>query len=248
MKDHLLGQHILITRPSPQGEELCALLKKHGAEAYHIPTLEIRPRAISATLFQPDIAIFISVNAVKYCPLPTFPKTIRYFAVGVATSLALMERGVLAQQAEPSSSEGLLALSDLQQVKGKTIAIFAGQGGRTVLEEELKNRGAYCYRYEVYERHCAMQHSLHLQELLKNILFDRIICTSGENLVCLENMAGAEKNRLYFIPLAVVSKRIATLAKQHGFSNVLVFSEPFDNASMVNQLIEWRQSHDGRKS
>lgn len=243
-----MNQQILVTRPSPQGEELCALLKKQSATAYHVPTLDIRPRAVSATLFQPDIAIFISTNAVKYCPLPTFPSAINYFAVGMSTSLALMERGVIAQQAESSNSEGLLSLVDLHNVTGKTIAIFAGVGGRMLLEEELKKRGAYCYRYDVYERHCAMQHASYLQTLLKTTQFDDVICTSGENLLCLEKMAGQEKEKLTHFPLVVVSQRIASLAKQRGFTRIRIFAEPFDNISMVNQLISWRKSHVGREN
>ena len=183
----LSNQHILVTRPEPQGHELCALLKKQGATTYYIPTLEIRPRSVNLSLFEfkPDIAIFISVNAVKYYPFQSFPKSTRYFSVGVATAMALMERGVIAQQPEQNNSEGLLDLSDLQDVAGKSIAIFCGVGGRMLLQETLKKRGAHCQRYEVYERRCVVNEAQRLQSLLKKVVFDYVICTSGENLLCL---------------------------------------------------------------
>lgn len=135
----LSNQHILVTRPEPQGHELCALLKKQGATTYYIPALEIQPRIVHLSLLEPDIAIFISANAVKYYPFKSFPASTRYFAVGVATAMALMERGVIAQQPEHSDSEGLLDLSDLQDVVGKSVAIFCGVGGRMLLQETLKN-------------------------------------------------------------------------------------------------------------
>lgn len=238
----LSNQHILVTRPKPQGYELCALLEKQGATTYYIPTMEIHPRAVHLSLFAPDIAIFISVNAVKHYPFKTFPTTTRYFAVGVATAMALMERGVIAQQPEHSDSEGLLDLSDLQNVMGKSIAIFCGVGGRMLLQENLKKRGAHCQRYEVYERQCAMNEAQRLQSLLKEVTLDYVICTSGENLLCLEQLAGSEVIYLRHRPLVVISKRIAALAKKSGFTQVLVMRESFDNINVVKQLIEWREN------
>lgn len=237
----LICQHILVTRPEPQGHELCALLKKQGARTYYIPTFSIHPRAVHLSLFEPDIAIFISANAVKYYPFKTFPTSTRYLAVGVATAVALMERGVIAQQPEHSHSEGLLALPVLNHVQGKEIAIFCGVGGRDLLQNTLKKRGAHCQRYEVYERRCALQEAAHLQQVLKEIALDYVICTSGENLLCLEQLAGSEITRLHAIPLLVISKRIAALALEHGFTQVRAMRESFDNISLVKQLVEWRE-------
>ncbi len=237
----LNNQHILVTRPEPQGHELCALLKKQGTTTYYIPILEIHPRAVHLSLFEPDIAIFISVNAVKHYPFKAFSQSTRYFAVGVATAMALMERGVIAQQPEHSHSEGLLELSDLQDVAGKSIAIFCGVGGRMLLQETLKKRGAHCQRYEVYERRCAVNEAQRLQSLLKEVVLDYVICTSGENLLCLERLAGSVVNILHQTPLVVISQRIAALAIERGFTQVLAMRGSFDNISLVKQLMEWRK-------
>ncbi|MBP9726955.1 MAG: uroporphyrinogen-III synthase [Gammaproteobacteria bacterium] len=235
----LTGRHILVTRPEPQGAHLCELLAKMGAYAYYIPTLEIRPCAINLSLFQPDIAIFISANAVKYYPFNKFPKAVRYFAVGVATTIALMQRGVIAQQPEKSSSEGLLDLTELQQVNEKEVAIFCGVGGRTVLQETLKKRGARCQRYEVYQRYAAVNEAQRLQSLLKKIVLDYVICTSGENLLSLEQLSGSQRTCLHQTPLVVISDRIAVLAKKQGFTQVLAMSESFDNIGIVQQLVKY---------
>lgn len=237
----LSNQHILVTRPEPQGHELCALLKKQGATTYYIPALEIQPRIVHLSLLEPDIAIFISANAVKYYPFKSFPASTRYFAVGVATAMALMERGVIAQQPEHSDSEGLLDLSDLQDVVGKSVAIFCGVGGRMLLQETLKKRGAHCQRYEVYERQCAIHEAPRFQSLLSNVVLDYVICTSGENLLSLMKMAGDKMVFLQKLPLVVISKRLEQLAIAHGFTQVFVMRGSFDNIGLVKQLVKWSE-------
>lgn len=239
----LNNQHVLVTRPEPQGHELCALLEKQGANAHYIPTLEIRPRSTHLSLFEfrPDIAVFISVNAVKYYPFLSFPASTRYFAVGVATAMALMEHGVIAQQPQQNNSEGLLDLFDLQEVSEKNIAIFCGVGGRMLLQEVLEKRGAQCQRYEVYERQCALNEASRLQCLLREVQLDYVICTSDENLLCLEQLAGPQITRLHQVPLFVISQRIAVRAIDCGFTRVLAMRGSFDNIRLVKQLTEWSE-------
>ncbi len=239
----LANQHILVTRPSPQGEDLCRILESHGAYGHHVPTLDIQSHRVNLKFFQPDIAIFISVNAVKYYPLSTFSPNIKYFSVGAATSLALMQRGVISQHAEEMNSEGLLALPDLQHVQNKQVAIFCGVGGRDLLLTTLRERGALCQRYEVYQRHCAMQQATKLQELIKAIGFTAVICTSVDNLLCLEKLAGCYVPILHTIPLLVVSSRIAAVAKKQGFLQVIEINGAFDNSAIVNRLIDWGKEH-----
>lgn len=236
----LIHQHILVTRCSPQGEELCSLLEKQGAIAHHIPTLDIQPHAVNVKFLQPDIAIFISVNAVKYCPLQQLSSSVKCYAVGEATARALMGRGIITQYAREGNSEGLLALADLQNVHNKKVAIFCGVGGRELLYETLCARGALCQRYEVYQRHCAIKEMNRLQNLLKSTSINCVICTSGENLLCLQKLAGTHVTRLYSIPLVVISKRVAEIAYASGFCQVFVIEKSFNNHVIVDQLIKWR--------
>lgn len=236
----LNSQHILVTRAAPQGQELCALLEKHGAITHHVPTVEIQPRILDFNFFESDVAIFLSANAVKYCPPRCFSLSVKYVAIGTATAMALMQRGVNAQQPEISNSEGLLALPDLQQVRGKEIAIYCGVGGRELLYQALNERGAHCQRYEVYQRYCATNGAQRLQNLLETATLDYVICTSGENLLCLEKLAGAKIIQLHKIPLLVISKRIAEIARKRKFSHVLIMDDSFDNKMIVDQLVKWR--------
>lgn len=235
----LASQHILVTRPTPQGDDLCALLALQGAFAYHIPTLGIQASEIQLKTFNADIAIFISSNAVHHYPFDLFPASVDYFAVGVATAMALQQRGIMATQPKISSSEGLLNLPELQDVQGKEIAIFCGIGGRELLYDTLQTRGAHCQRYEVYQRYCALEEANRLQQLLAKVTLDYVICTSGENLLCLEELAGLRFNKLQGVPLVVISERIATIARARGFLQVRVVPAFLNNQSIVQQLIHW---------
>ena len=63
---------MLVTRPAPQGESLVAAIREAGGAALALPLLEIRELerdasadAVFDRLDGFDIAIFISVNAVR---------------------------------------------------------------------------------------------------------------------------------------------------------------------------------------
>ncbi|MCD8499614.1 MAG: hypothetical protein LRY43_00295 [Gammaproteobacteria bacterium] len=75
----LSEHHILVTRPSPQGEALCKQLEAYGATTYHVPVINIQPRIVDIFSYSPDIAIFISVHAVNYCDKNFFDKKIAFF-------------------------------------------------------------------------------------------------------------------------------------------------------------------------
>ena len=77
--------------------------------------------------------------------------------------------------------------------------------------------------------------------MLKKEVIDVVICTSGENLLCLEQLAGSEITCLHQMPLFVISQRIATLATERGFTQVFAMQGSFDNIRLVKQLAKWRK-------
>ena len=122
----LSEHHILVTRPSPQGEALCQQLEAYGAKTYHVPLIEIHARIVNISSFLPDMAIFISVHSVNCCDKNFFDKKISFFSIGATTASALLEYGVISQYPVEGNSEGLLALPDLQDIRGKKLQFFAG--------------------------------------------------------------------------------------------------------------------------
>ena len=113
-----------------------------------------------ARLDQYAFAIFISPNAVDYS-VPallahrTWPPGLIPAGVGQGTVKALAAHGIngCVAPTERFDSEALLALPALaaERVAGKRVAIFRGDGGRELLADSLRERGATvdcvpCYR------------------------------------------------------------------------------------------------------
>ncbi|MCB1649010.1 MAG: uroporphyrinogen-III synthase [Pseudomonadales bacterium] len=160
---------MLLTRPGRQAEGIAARISAAGGMALSLPMLEIEPlrqhedieriKAGILALDQFDIAIFISTNAAnlglewirQYWP--QMPVGLSAYAVGPGTAAILREEPwPVYCSDEGVTSEHLLALAGLQSVKGKRIALFRGQGGRELLADTLRERGARVDYIEVYRR------------------------------------------------------------------------------------------------
>lgn len=239
----IFNKPILVTRPSPQGELLCELLNLHHIPNYYLPAFTISPRPVSSFFDEPDICIFMSANAVTHYPFSFFPCSAHYFAVGKATAFALSQYGLVAKTPALENSEGLLALKELQQVENKKIAIFCGLGGRDLLYSSLLAKKANCQRYEVYERHYSYEMAERLPFLLKTVSFFCIVCTSVENLICLDKLAGNYSMALKKTPILVASQRIADQAYKQGFLEIRILQAAIDNQSIVNFLLKWRKEY-----
>ena len=163
----LAGKTIVVTRPRAQAGPLAEAIAALGGEPLIFPLLEIasatdpQPLATAvARLADYSLAVFISPNAVDYS-LPAilargpWPAGLQPAAVGQGTVKALAAHGIAGCVAprERFDSEALLELPELAagRVVGKRVAIFRGDGGRELLAETLRARGAEvdcitCYR------------------------------------------------------------------------------------------------------
>ncbi len=225
----LKGLNVLITRPVHQAETTCNLIEQHGGIAHRFPALEISPvkntkaaRNTISHLDRFDIAIFISPNAVTYtCQLAQHPRrafeSIKLAAVGKGTQNALLQFG-LSTDISPTDeyhSEALLATSPLQSVTGKKIIIFRGEGGRTLIADTLRQRGAWVEYVEVYRRSQPAENT----HCLIDLKIDMIVVTSNESLHNIFNMTiESDKAWLLNMPLVVFSQRTAQLAQSLGFN------------------------------
>lgn len=161
---------VLIIRPKKQAALLACAIEAKGWRTVLFPTLEIVPPPDIALAQQQlnqlshyDILLFCTANAVEHslhylkdlaCRI--HPSKQSVLAIGTSTAHAL-EQAAITVEAVPEkdySSEGLLALPQLQQVKGKHIAIIAGTGGRELLEKTLTARGAQVIKIDTYSRRC----------------------------------------------------------------------------------------------
>lgn len=154
----LQGVGVLVTRPRAQAAELINLIQDNGGNAICFPVIEIVPRdssavaADAAALPTPDIALFVSRNAVAHGL--SHAAAAMNGATGPATAAAIEARGqsVEIMSKRGFDSESLLLEPALQNVAGKSIRIIRGLDGRGLLAETLRERGATVDYLSVYER------------------------------------------------------------------------------------------------
>jgi uroporphyrinogen-III synthase len=147
------------------------------------------------------------------------PARLQLAAVGQRTAEALLDQcGRIDIQAPPPyNSEALLAMAELQAAADKRIVIFRGVGGRELLAETLRQRGAHIDYAEVYRR---VRPDVRLADALPPAAnIDLIIITSQDGLQNLVEMAEMEQRRewLLNIQLVAISPRVAQLADKLGF-------------------------------
>ena len=186
----LAGIGVLVTRPAHQYAELVASIEGSGGRAVVFPVIEIRPRsndviaADAAGLAEPDITIFVSRNAVEH-GLPWAAGLVA--AVGPATAAAIESAGRVVDicPAQGYDSESLLAEPLLENVVGKTVRIIRGRGGRELLGDTLRQRGATVDYLEVYSREIPYHGPAEIGQLLASWTggdIDAVVIMSVESL------------------------------------------------------------------
>jgi uroporphyrinogen-III synthase len=235
----LAGRCIVVTRPLAQAAPLAEAITGAGGEPLIFPLLEIGPAddpqalAEAATqLAQYAWAVFISPNAVDYA-LPTllahapWPASLRPAAVGQGTVRALAAHGVSGCIAprERFDSEALLALPELaaERVAGTRVAIFRGDGGRELLADTLRERGATVDCITCYRRSAPSGGSQPLLDAWRAGRLDALAVSSSEGLRYLLALLDNEgRQHLQATPLFVPHARIAETARELGLSNIIL--------------------------
>jgi uroporphyrinogen-III synthase len=254
----LAGVRVLVTRPAAQAGGLARLIEEAGGEAIVFPALEIAPPRdaaaldkILARLREFDSAIFISANAVHQglgrlaARGLSLPPGLALAAVGEATARALKERGI-ADVVSPGGrfdSEALLATQALTEVDGKRIVIFRGEGGRELLADELRRRGARVEYAQCYRRVRPATDPAALLERLARGTIDIVTVTSVASLTNLLEIAGTGgRARLLRLPFVVVSTRLGGAARAAGLEHPPLESANASDEAIVARIRAWRAS------
>lgn len=254
----LKGVGVVVTRPAHQAGHLAELIARAGGRAILFPALEIFDAedmgALSAVidrLEQFDLAIFISPNAVNKAmnlirARRSWPQGLRCAAVGKGSGKELARCGIEDVLVPPGrfDSEALLAMAELQDMAGKRVVVFRGEGGRELLGEELARRGAALTFVECYRRGKpvgadvgALLHQWARGEI------DAVTVTSGESVRNLFDLVGKLGQQfLKKTPLFAFHENIAEVARELGVERVYV-TPPGDDG-LLSGLIEWRQNQD----
>lgn len=250
----LRGMGILVTRPAHQAGHLAGLIAAAGGEAILFPTLEILdaadPGAVNRLidrLDQFDLAIFISPNAVSKAmelirAKRELPARLTIAAIGRGSRKELQRHGIGQVIAPPSQfdSEGLLELPDFQDMRGKRVVIFRGDGGREMLGDTLAARGAQVEYAECYRRARPDADAEPLLQRWARGGVQAVTVTSGESLHNLFELLGEAGQRwLRNTPLFAPHEKIAATARGAGIEQVLATAA--GDEGLVTGLIEWQR-------
>lgn len=247
----LTGIGVLVTRAIHQAGPLCDLILAQGGRPIAFPAIEIddplelKPvQELLSRLDRFDIAIFISPNAVTHglalLPQHALPPSLRIGAVGRGTARALQVAGIDTHivPEERFDSEALLATEALTQVAGRRVLIFRGEGGRPLLGDTLRERGAEVVYAEVYRRVCP---ETDVSELLPRWTSDIqiVTVTSIDLLNNLAHILGEQGvDQLRTTPIIVISERMLAQAQALGCREV-VLAQGADDQAILAALCRW---------
>ncbi len=243
---------ILVTRPSPAGEQLVSRLRTLGQVAWSFPLIEFSPgrelpllTSYLATLQAGDMLFALSQHAVEFAHArlqqegQRWPDAPGYFAIGRTTALALhTESGKdIRYPLDREISEVLLQLPELQNVVGKRALILRGNGGRELLGDTLRERGAEVTFCECYQR--SNKHYDGAEEAMRwqSRGVTTLVVTSGEMLQHLWSLIPQwyRENWLLRCRLLVVSERLANLARELGWQDIRI-ADNADNDALLRAL------------
>lgn len=180
-------------------------------------------------------AVTLNATNSQVGPTPSLPLII---AVGAATAKKLRDAlSSIPQQTSPliiltpeiHTSEGILAMPQLNEANGKQVVIIKGEGGREVIANGLVAKGASCQSFCVYRT-----------EQLKDPIYTKcwkvkdvrgIIATSEAMATQLIHSLG---HAILSLPWLTVSERIALSLRKRGVTEVFVCHRATDQA-----LIAW---------
>ncbi len=227
-----------------------------GGEAIRFPVIEIaEPKDTQALLAVIDrldqfgLAIFISPNAVNramnliLARRGAWPRNVRIACVGRGSARERKHFGAgnVIVPADRFDSEALLALPDLQQVAGNRIVIFRGEGGRELLGDTLKARGADIEYAECYRRARARADVTPLLHRWARGEIDIASLTSADGLHNLFDMLGpAGQPWLAQTPVIVVSTRMAEVCRELGFTTEPLVASQASDEAILEAIKTWR--------
>ncbi len=234
---------VVLTRPEGDNTRLQAALAAQHYDVHIQPVLKIAPFSESELRDPPelrgdDVCIFISANAARM-GLPTLmgglvEQRIVSLAVGPRTAAVIEAEGLPVVTPKQMDSEGLLALPELEQVKGRRVILVKGEGGREALAQELEAREAQVEEYVCYRRESA---AIDIDGLCATFADYPVIifqANSGQTLTALSQaLAQCQGATLLQQRLIVPSQRVADEAQALGWQRIVVAESASDEAFLA---------------
>lgn len=233
----LTGLRVLIVRPPRTDDPFARGITALGGNVHQLPVMRIDPVAdddavIAAAIddfADYDKAIFLSRHAAHFGlhhlrrRWSRLPADVQYFAVGATTAEFLRQRGLAVACPALATTEGLLALPELESLAGQRLLILRGHGGREILAQSLVDRGARVDCCELYRRVIDFSRSGDIAAVLANP--DRLLI-AAHSAELLDALVAVTRDQglpwLLTLPVLVPSRRVAKRAQALGFACVIV--------------------------
>ncbi|WP_159016808.1 uroporphyrinogen-III synthase [Cognatiluteimonas profundi] len=229
----LAGCYVISLRPVGDHAALRRAAATQGARVLALSPWKLLPRDDDATRRQLQAALdcervlFTSPAAVRAAQalqgLSARPGQ-AWLAVGAGTAAALRRAGIDdAIAPRQMGSEGLLALPALRDVRDSRIGLVTAPAGREVIGPALEQRGAGVVRADVYTREPVALPARSI-DLLRTMQAPAwLALSSGDALQQAMAALPAAVLRIFLrARVAAASERLATLARERGFADVLV--------------------------
>ncbi len=241
----LSGRTLVVTRPAAQAHTLCDRIEALGGQALRFPVLGIGPAPDLAALDRVidrlddfDLAFFVSPNAVIFAldrvrQRRSWPDSVEVATVGKGSAKVLREYG-FAEVIAPEfgfDSEAVLALAEFsaEAIRGRRVLILRGDGGRNLLGDSLRARGASVEFATCYRRFRPDEDPALILEPAARGEVDGLLLTSSEGVGNFAAMVGAAgMARLRTVPVFASHPRIAARAREQGF-DIVVETPPGDD-------------------
>lgn len=229
--------YVISLRPQGGHAGLRAAAARHGARVLALSPWKLvgnddaRSRAELRAALAASRVIFTSPAAVRFAARLATLRRKRgqaFLAVGAATAEALRRAGADAVASpQRMDSEGLLALPELQGLRGCDVGLVTAPDGRDVLAPALRRRGARLLRADVYAREEIPLSAAAVRRLLELQAPACVALSSGAALEsALSRLSATARSRLLKFPAIAASDRLAALARETGFGKVRTAAGP----------------------
>lgn len=228
---HLAGYYVISLRPAGAHSGLRREAARLGARTFALSPWRIVHRDDAGTrdalrrALAADVVIFTSPPAVASAALlqPLAARdTQSWLAVGAGTATALERAGIVGVRSPTRmDSEGVLALPELANLKGRSVGLVTAPGGRGVIAQSLTEAGADLRRADVYARVPTPPSPSRIARLLAVPAPWLLPLSSGEALQrTLDALPPDAVARLREARVLAASARLADLARDAGFAHI----------------------------
>jgi uroporphyrinogen-III synthase len=238
--------YVISLRPRGQNAGLRKVAAKLGASTFALPLFRLEALSVGrelADVLACSRIIVTSPTAVRFaqsqCSLPVRPDQ-HGFAIGSGSAAALRRWGLKRVEVprHGADSEALLALAGLAHVRGQRIGLITAPGGRGLIAERLRERGAIVRTAEVYRRVAVLPSPARLRALNALPGTCALLVSSAEALNALwRTLEPPARVALARRPCVTSSERLQALAQTMGF-DVVIRADNARPAALLSALTE----------